>query len=215
VLSLSVVPVGLTRYNLDRPIRLLTAAEAAKVVQQIERARERAQTERGLGWAYAADELFFIAGQPLPEDGYYDDWPLTENGVGAVRRLLDDFEANLEQLPRRSGSRIGIITGTRMEPVFNALRARLAQQLDADIQIIGVTNRYFGETVSTAGLLPGADIAHALGSSAGFDLALLPAEALNDDQLFVDNLSLSALRARFPHTRLEPAFALTTALREL
>lgn len=215
VLSLSVVPVGLTRYNLNRPIRLLTSAEAHGVVRQIERARQRAQAERCIGWAYAADELFFIAGAQLPGDDYYDDWPLTENGVGAVRRMLDDFEAGLSQVPRRPGAQIVIITGRRMEPVLESMRARLAVQLDARVDVVGVSNGYFGETVTTAGLLPGADIATALEAHGTFDLALLPAEALNDDQLFVDNLPLSVLRSRFAHARLEPAFELTSALREL
>src|SRR5690606_37332939 len=92
VLSLSVVPVGLTRYNLGRPVRLLERDEALSVIAQVDRARERALAERGSGWAYAADELFLLAGSGIPGAAYYDDWPLTENGVGAVRRLLDDFE---------------------------------------------------------------------------------------------------------------------------
>src|SRR5687768_5453526 len=52
VLSLSVVPVGLTRYNLNRPVRLLEPAEAAAAIAQVDQARERALRERGLGWAY-------------------------------------------------------------------------------------------------------------------------------------------------------------------
>ena len=87
VLSLSIVPVGLTQYNLNRPVRLLTPAEATIALDQIEGARARAMHERGTGWIYAGDEMFFIAGRDLPQDEYYDDWPLTENGVGAVRRL--------------------------------------------------------------------------------------------------------------------------------
>ncbi|MGQ0815459.1 MAG: DUF512 domain-containing protein [Gemmatimonadota bacterium] len=71
------MPVGLTKYNLNRPIRLLTQAGAAQALRQLERARERSLRERGMGWAYAADEMFFIAGEPIPEDAYYDDWPLT------------------------------------------------------------------------------------------------------------------------------------------
>src|SRR5687768_6689396 len=128
VLSLSVVPVGLTSYNIDRPVRLLTTAEAAQALRQIEAARERALRERGIGWAYAADELFFAAEQPIPAPAYYDDWPLTENGVGAVRRVLDDFAAGVAGLPALEGKRIAIVTGTRMAPVFAPLAQCMARQ---------------------------------------------------------------------------------------
>jgi putative radical SAM enzyme (TIGR03279 family) len=214
VLSLSVVPVGLTRYNINRPIRLLTQAEAQASLRQIERGRVRAQQERGLGWAYASDEMFFIAGEPQPEDDYYDDWPLTENGVGAVRRLLDEFAAGISSVPKFPGKSIAIVTGTRMQPVLEPLARQLAKRTGAAVSVVPVVNTYFGETVTTAGLLPGNDIRAALGSSE-FDVALLPAEALNDDALFVDNVPLADLQEQFSSRQLVPAFELTSALRAL
>jgi putative radical SAM enzyme (TIGR03279 family) len=212
VLSLSVVPVGLTRYNLNRSARLLEPVQARAAIDQIERARERAQRERGLGWAYAADELFFIADKELPDDDYYDDWPLTENGVGAVRRLLDEFEAGLTKLRDFTGRRVVIVTGTRMAPMLSSLAARLAETTGGEFDVIAVRNGYFGDTVTTAGLLPGNDIADALDRAAPFDLALLPAEALNDDDRFIDDVAFAAVRERFAPATVEAAFELTSAL---
>ena len=84
ICSLSIVPVGLTRFNIDRPVRLLHASEAAAVIDQVDKAREWALTEREVGWCYAADEMYLIAGRPIPEASYYDEGALYENGVGAV-----------------------------------------------------------------------------------------------------------------------------------
>ena len=212
VLSLSVVPVGLTRYNLNRPIRLLTTADARTTLQQLERARTRALRDRGLGWAYAGDELFFIAEKPLPDDDYYDDWPLTENGVGAVRRLFDDFAAGIDAVPRLDGQHIVIVTGTRMQPVLEPLAAQLAERTGARVDVVGVVNTYFGDTVTTAGLLPGADIATVLRHHGHFDRALLPAEALNDDALFADNVPLAAIAQEFGANRIQTAHEITSAL---
>jgi putative radical SAM enzyme (TIGR03279 family) len=212
ILSLSVVPVGLTKYNIDKPVRLLTQAEAAQALRQIDAARERAQRERGLGWAYGADELFFAAGEAVPEDAYYDDWPLTENGVGAVRRFFDDFENGLAELPVMSGHRIGIITGTRMAEVMAALAPRIAAQTQAQVDVIAVINRMYGETVTTAGLLPGRDIADAMRRSGMYDVVLIPAEALNDDEMFVDDVALATLREIFADTLIVPGHELTQAL---
>jgi NifB/MoaA-like Fe-S oxidoreductase len=215
VLSLSVVPVGLTRYNLNNPIRLLTAAESGQALRQINSARERALRERGLGWAYAADELFLSADEPVPEDAYYDDWPLTENGVGAVRRLFDDFEAGIDSVPRFERQRIAIVTGTRMGAVMRPLVAPLSQRTGAEIRLLPVVNRMYGETVTTAGLLPGRDLADALVAHPAADVVLIPAEALNDDDVFVDNYALTELRAGLPSARVVAAHEITRALIEL
>jgi putative radical SAM enzyme (TIGR03279 family) len=212
VASMSVVPVGLTQYNLNRPVRLLTAAEARQALVQIEQVRTHALSERGTGWAYAADELFFIAEQPLPPASYYDDWPLTENGVGAVRRLLDDFERGLAAVSRLPGKRVAIVTGERMAPVLEPLAEQLAAATGAVYTIVAVRNGMFGPTVTTAGLLPGNDIAAAVLAQPRFDHVLLPAESLNDDELFVDDVSFTEVAARLAPAHVLPAHELTSAL---
>jgi putative radical SAM enzyme (TIGR03279 family) len=212
VLSLSVVPVGLTRYNLNRPVRLLSRQEARRCIEQVDRARQRAQRERGLGWAYVADEMFFVADLPIPEAAYYDEWPLTENGVGAVRRLLLDFESGLADVPCMSGQRVVIVTGTRMAPVLAPLAERLAERTGARIDVLAAGNDYFGETVTTAGLLPGTNVQRVLAQAGAFDLALLPAEALNDDGVFVDDVKFAALRQQFAPAVLAAGFELVSAL---
>lgn len=212
VLSLSVVPVGLTKYNLNRPVRLLEPHEAAAAITQVDRARDRAHAERGTGWAYTADEMYYIARRPLPDDGYYDDWPLTENGVGAVRALFDAFDAGLAELPAMAGRRIAIATGTRMAPELDALGARLAKHTGASVRVIAVENGYFGPSVTTAGLLPGRDIAEQVRRAGEFDVVLLPAESLNDDDRFIDDVPLDDLVAALAPADIRPAHEITAAL---
>lgn len=213
VVSLSVVPVGLTQYNVNRPVRHLTTGEMRHAIDQMERARTRALRERGTGWAYAADEMFLGAGLPVPAASYYDDWPLTENGVGSVRSLLDAFDAGLAALPRMDGRRIAIVTGMRMGQVMAPLAVRLATHTGAAVELIPVVNRLFGPTVTTAGLLPGADMRDAVRERGGrFDLVLIPGESLNDDDVFIDDLPLAALRESVDAARVLPAHELIVAL---
>ncbi|HEX7120445.1 MAG TPA: DUF512 domain-containing protein [Longimicrobiales bacterium] len=212
ILSLSVVPVGLTQYNLGRPVRLLTPAEAAAAIDRVDGARERALAERGTGWAYIGDEMFFIAGRPVPETSYYDDWPLTENGVGSVRKLLDDFDAGLKDAPALPGERIAIVTGTRMAPVFEGLRGRLERATGAAVTVLGVENTLFGPTVNTAGLLPGRDMLRAVEARGPFDRVLLPAESLNDDAVFIDDLPLAEFTDRVAPARVTPGYELLSTL---
>jgi putative radical SAM enzyme (TIGR03279 family) len=220
VLSLSVVPVGLTRYNLDRPVRLLRPEEGRRAIAQVDAARSRALAERGTGWAYAADEMYLLADQQVPGSGYYDDWPLTENGVGAVRAFLEDVASVTAAAPYLPGRRIGIVTGTRMAGVMASVVRDLSRATGAELTVIAVENRLFGPTVTTAGLLAGADILAAIqavggaGESVGLDAVLIPAESLNDDLLFIDSMPYDDLRAAVAG-EVVAAHALSQALESL
>jgi putative radical SAM enzyme (TIGR03279 family) len=214
VLSMSVVPVGLTQYNINKPIRMLTPAEAGDAIDIVDRMRTRAVAERGSSWCYVGDEMFFIAGREQPDASYYDDWPLTENGVGAVRRLIDNFDEEFASLPRMDGKRIALVTGTRMAPVFEPMIARLNAERGAIAEVIGVPNSMFGPTVSTAGLLPAAAIVAELDEKP-YDIILLPAEALNDDERFIDDVTLESVRNAVSPAAVIPAFDLVAALSAL
>jgi putative radical SAM enzyme (TIGR03279 family) len=217
ILTLSVVPVGLTQYNLERPVRLLRPWEVRAAIAQVDAVRDRALGERGLGWAYAADEMFLLAGHPIPSGRYYDDWPLTENGVGAVRALLDDIEALVSDPPFLDGLRVGLVTGTRMGEVLAPLLPRVAAATGAQLSLLPVENRLFGPSVTTAGLLPGADVLDAVraAEAAGaLDVVLVPAEALNDDGLFIDSLPFGTLASAITALVI-PAHTLTGALSSL
>jgi putative radical SAM enzyme (TIGR03279 family) len=217
ILSLSVVPVGLTRYNLERPVRLLGPEEGAAAIGQVEAARERSLRERGTGWVYAADEMFLLAGVPVPPAPYYDDWPLTENGVGAVRAFLDDADRAVGESWPLAGRRVGVVTGTRMAEVMAPVVSRLATATGARIELIPVENTVFGPTVTTAGLLGGTDVlaaVRAVEDRRGLDVVLLPAESLNDDDVFIDSLPLAALRVAVA-AEVIPAHSLRSALEQL
>ncbi len=213
VRSLSVVPVGLTKYNLNRPVRPMTGDEAARALRQVEGARERALNERGYGWSYAADELYLMAGEPVPEMPYYDDAALLENGVGAVRHFLDEFDAGMSDLPRFEGRRIRILTGRSMAPFFRERAEALAGATGAEVEVHEVVNQFYGESVTVAGLLAGRDMLAAVPDSREGDLILLPAETINQDDLFIDSFPLSEFQNAVSPARVVPAYDVTQALR--
>jgi putative radical SAM enzyme (TIGR03279 family) len=213
VRSLSVVPVGLTRFNLNRPVRLLGPHEASAAIEQVDRARRRSLTERGLGWCYTADEMYLIAGRPVPEASYYDDGALYENGVGAVRRFTDAWDSGLDAAPRLDGRRVRLVTGRSMAPFMRARSEALATATGAAVEVVEVANDYFGETVSVAGLLGGADMLAALGEGRAGDLVLLPAEALNADELFIDSFPMSDFAARMGPAQVLTGYEVIETLR--
>jgi len=212
VLSLSIVPVGLTSYNQDRGVRPLSADECRRTIDTVERTRARAAGERETSWAFAADELFLLAGLDVPGFEYFDDLELVANGVGAVSDLRDRIETDLDSLPELAGRRIVLVTGTSMANHLRILGERIAARTGAIVETVRAENRLFGPLVTTAGLLGGADYLEAFGPYADFDLGLISRTAINDDDLFLDDWSLTDLRAALPDMEIWPSEYVTDVL---
>ncbi|MDX1579575.1 MAG: DUF512 domain-containing protein [Gemmatimonadota bacterium] len=210
--SLSIVPVGLTAHNADRGVRPLTRTECRQALEVIDGIRERAFRERARGWCYAADELYLQAGFDPPGLEYFDDQDLTSNGVGAISSLRDRVRAGLDRLPSLAGERIVAVTGTSMGPSLAELATEISAATGADLETVVATNSLYGPMVTTAGLLSGADHARALEEAGAFDVALVSAHALSERELFLDDMSLEALRARFPGRRILPSHDLIDVL---
>ena len=213
--TLSVVPVGLTRYNVDRPVRLLNRTEACDAVDAVQGVRARSFEERGYGWSYAADELFLAAGRDLPSQEYYDDFSLMENGVGAVRHFLNDFEAQTDRLPVLGNKRLRLFTGRSFEPVLAELAPRLAKATGAKVEVRSVRNQLYGDTVTAAGLLGGRDLLAAITEASEEDIVMIPAEALNQDALFIDSVSLDDFRREVWPAAVLPGYSVSEALSQL
>lgn len=198
VLSVSVVPVGLTEFSKHHLVREPTEAECRDAVLEVERAATRALKVRGEPWAQGADELYLRAGLPLPPASAYGSFDQVENGVGSVRWLQEQVREGAESLRGWTGRRIAVLTGTSMGQLMPMVMAPLAQVTGASFDLIPVVNDVFGPRVTTAGLLSGGAIAAALRELGGVDLALLPGEAVNDDGLFIDSISLASLASGAP-----------------
>ena len=213
--SLSIVPVGLTSWNAGSGGRTLEPAECREAIEAVDAIRERALAERGPGWCYAADELYLQAGLAPPGADYFDDQDLESNGVGAISSLTDRVAGRLEELGPLSGCRVVAVTGASMGPTLSGLARRVAGRTGAEVTAVAVDNTLYGPMVTTAGLLPGADHARALREAGDFDVALFSVQALNDDDLFLDDMSLVELRSEFPGRRVEPSHDFVDVLTRL
>lgn len=213
VLTVSVVPVGLTEFSKHHLIREPNEAECRAAVEILEAASARARAERGEPWAYGADELYLRAGLPLPPAEQYGSFDQVENGVGSVRWLQEQVREGAEALRGWVGRRIAVVTGTSMGPLMPMVLEPLAEATGASFQLVQVENDLFGPRVTTAGLLPGHAMRDALRDLEGFDLALVPGESVNDDGLFIDSLSVAALSAEVPMA-VRPSKTFVDALQE-
>jgi putative radical SAM enzyme (TIGR03279 family) len=198
VLSIALVPVGVTQFSHLYTGRPLDAVNAGRILEAVERWEARALAERGDRWVYGSDELYLLSERPLPGAEHYGDFAQIENGVGAVAALRVRVREGLDSLPRLDGKRIGVVTGVSMAPLMPELLDELRARTGATFELLPVENSLFGPTTTTAGLLVGADIRRALASRHDLDLALIPAETINDDGLFLDDERFIAVREELP-----------------
>ena len=198
VLGCSVVPVGLTEYSKHKLVREPTTEECRAAIHIIEARADVARQERGVTWAFGADELYVRADVELPPASLYDGFEQVENGVGAVRWLQRQIANEADSLGGWRGKRVGVVTGTAMAPLMPQVIAPLTDVTGARFELIPVENTLFGTTVTTAGLIPGSAMRDALRVRGDLDMVLLPAESVNDDGLFIDNLAIDELIASLP-----------------
>jgi NifB/MoaA-like Fe-S oxidoreductase len=195
ILDCSVVPVGLTEHSKHHLVREPTAEECRSAVHLVEARAATARSERGVTWAFGADELYLRAGVSLPAAEIYDGFDQVENGVGAVRWLQHRIEQAELRPGEWAGQRVGVVTGTAMAQLMPMVLEPLSRATGAHFELIPVINTLFGASVTTAGLLPGAAVQQALSGQPGLSLVLLPGESINDEGLFIDGMSLQRLQA--------------------
>ncbi|MDA1081341.1 MAG: DUF512 domain-containing protein [Gemmatimonadetes bacterium] len=195
VRSVAIVPVGLTQFSHLYTGKSMDSDMALALLTTAEEWGAKARAERGATWVFGSDELYLLAGRDLPAAEFYGDFEQVENGIGAVASLRARLLDGLGRLGRLDGKRIGVVTGASMAPLMPPLIAQLVAATGATFEIIETSNSLFGPTTTAAGLLVGADITRALAGRTDLDLALIPAETINEAGLFLDDSTLDAVRA--------------------
>jgi NifB/MoaA-like Fe-S oxidoreductase len=195
VQSGAVVPVGLTRHRAKLPdLAPVTPEIAAQVLTELNRIGDNLKKSLGTRFVYPADEFYLLAGERIPPESFYDEFPQVENGVGMVRQLLDS--APVDRIKLKSKLAITIATGELISDILDqVLREKWAQAENLEFNVSPVHNRLLGESVTVSNLLCGRDIADAV-SNAGGDIVVVPPDCLNDDGLFLDDLTLNDVSSR-------------------
>ncbi|HMJ17654.1 MAG TPA: DUF512 domain-containing protein [Gemmatimonadaceae bacterium] len=198
VMSAAVVPVGLTQFSHLYTGKGMDRDTAGTILDQVEMWGARAMRERGETWVFGSDELYMLAQRELPGPGHYGEFAQIENGVGSVTSLRMRVAKGLDRVARRDGQRIGVVTGLAMAPLMRPLLERLSDASGAEFELIVRESSLFGPTITTAGLLVGKDILSALADRHDLDIALIPAETINEDGVFLDDHTLANVRDSLP-----------------
>jgi len=180
VMSVSVVPVGLTRHH-KYGYRPHTPAEALATLERVEAWQAEYRRTFGVGFVYATDEWYLLAGRPVPTKRAYDGLALQANGLGMVRDFLDEWRrVKRNELPmiRRAHALFqaaSLVTGTLFAPTLTSAAHAFSRLTGIPLRVFPIVNEQLGETITVAGLLCGQDVIRQLrNADLCGDLVILP-----------------------------------------
>lgn len=190
VSSVAIVPVGLTMYHRQniKPVDKDDAREALKIIESFQK---KFKKRHGDPFVYGADELYLKSEIPFPPLRDYGDFPQIENGVGMTALFMNRIKkVKISKLPSRE-SRFLTVTGMSFYPFLKKF-LKLLNTEGINIDILPVENRFFGTSITVAGLLTGRDIIRTLlGKTDSKDLILLPDVILREgENVFIDDITL-------------------------
>jgi len=192
MLSIAVVPVGLTRYSRGN-VRPVEMADAIKAIHAVQTFSKRFRKKYGDPLVYAADELYIKANEKFPPLKEYGDLPQIENGVGMVPDFIQQSRYIKLAKYNFSNKRFLALTGTSFYPFLQHSIERITAQSGVTLRAFPVMNRFFGKSVTVTGLLTGRDVIHALKSVRNDgEVVIMPDVVLKDaTDLLLDNVSIA------------------------
>ncbi len=193
VASIAVVPVGLSKYRKSQ-VKAFEKDEAVKVVETVRTFRRRFKRRHGDPIVHLADEFYLMAGAPFPPLKEYGDLPQIENGVGLIPVFINSSKKL--KLPKKIEPRnIAVFTGTAFMPYLEEFAGKLRAIEGLTLDVFKVENKFFGPSVTVAGLLTGKDILKAIVGKTMADCLLVPSVALRDGtDVFLDNVTLKDMQ---------------------
>ncbi len=206
--SISVVPVGLTKYNNMiktgdlPPLRHYTREEAEAIIEQVEGYQRRFEAENAEGYpfVYLSDEWYYITGREFPSAQHYGSYAQIENGVGMTRFLIEQWKRSKRKLPTTMPQprRVTLVTSVMAKPIIEQLAEDMRRTQGLEVQVMPVVNRFFGAEVTVAGLLCGQDVLAALEENGNLgELVLLPRVMLDNEGVrFLDDVSVEEFKER-------------------
>jgi len=189
--SVAIVPLGLSDHGPPRHIyKPVTASYCREIIRQAAPWQQTFRREIRRTFAYLADEFYIQGEMPLPDTSYYDDFAQIEDGIGMVRRFLNEFHAELVRWRKPRPRLCGTLTTAKLfYPYLRASAETFNQKFQSRLKVQLVENSFMGKNITVAGLLAGRDLVAALEGRALGDFVIIPNEAVSRvDGILVDNV---------------------------
>jgi len=195
VLSLAIVPVGLTGHRDKLPsLRIFTAEEAKEVLSSIHSEQKKLIQKHGTRFVFAADELYIKAKIDFPPLDDYEELSLLENGVGLVPLFRRDSRDVINEAGQFKGIKATIVTGVSAADEVRRFITEFNKKTQSLLQVRVIENNFFAGDVTVTGLLSGGDIVDQLsGQDLGVALILPDVVCREGDEVLLDDMSLEQM----------------------
>jgi putative radical SAM enzyme (TIGR03279 family) len=197
VLSVAVVPVGITKFR-ERLPKLTTADRdyAAAMIDEFELRSRELKRRLGTRFVWLSDEWYHLSERQVPPASHYEDFPQLEDGIGTVRLYLDELDRLAARIPDTAHVPVSATLVTAELPAAQLHRtAEVLNSIEGvDVNVCVVQNDFFGGGINIAGLLTAKDIREALRRFPAKQVVYLPEICLRDGTLFLDDVTVAELR---------------------
>jgi len=201
--NLAVVPVGITKFRKGLfNLKLYDKKTATNEIESVKELQEKYMSEIDSPFIRLSDEFYVVAGIDVPGEKFYDGYSQLEDGIGMIRLLRSVIDEDISKLkPNNKGSFTFVTGHSAYAEILKIAQIITKCNNKIKIDVREITNDFFGETITVAGLLTGNDIIKQMTGEKLGEFLMIPSNMLrsgyelgnNDEQVFLDNVTISDL----------------------
>lgn len=185
VLSVAIVPVGITQFRKES----LKQVDKECAIKTLEIASKYKKV-------CCSDEFFLLAGQEIPPAKYYGNFSQLEDGVGAIRLLLEDFKKLSIPKSIKNSTKILFATSYAAKTAIETVCKKLDKVKNLSTEVVPVKSNYWGQDITVAGLITTDDLIESLKNKDG-DFVVIPSVMLRPySEDFLDGKTLSYVKEK-------------------
>ncbi|WP_026882356.1 DUF512 domain-containing protein [Clostridium akagii] len=191
--NVAAVPVGITKYREGLfSMEIYNEKSASAQLMLASKMQDEFIKKIGSPFIRLSDEFYVVAKMDVPDKTFYKDFDQLEDGIGMIRIFRDNIEKSLSTLDGKRKGEFTLITGSSAYKEIKAAAEKISSKNHKiTIDVVMILNRYFGETITVAGLLTATDIIDQLKGKGISKHMILPGNMLKSGtEIFLDDITI-------------------------
>lgn len=183
VLSVAIVPVGITQFRKEglQQVDKKCAVETLDIASKYKK-------------VCCSDEFFLLAEREIPPTKYYGNFCQLEDGVGALRILLDDFKSSALPKLIKKPLKISFAASYAAKYAIEKIAKDLNKIKNLTVTVNPVKSNYWGQDITVAGLITTDDLINTV-KDLDTDMVIIPTVMLKPySEDFLDGKTLTYVK---------------------
>lgn len=183
VLSVAIVPVGITQFRKEglQQVDKKCAVETLDIASKYKK-------------VCCSDEFFLLAEREIPPTKYYGNFCQLEDGVGALRMLLDDFKSSALPKSIKKPLKMSFAASYAAKYAIEKIAKDLNKIKNLTVTVNPVKSNYWGQDITVAGLITTDDLINTV-KDLDTDMVIIPTVMLKPySEDFLDGKTLTYVK---------------------